>query len=253
MEHKNYISKLPPDALVEIFSFFNKGDQGRASAVNKQFNQLAKHQKLSNLPWPPRDYSAPIKSCQNFENAQAYCFTTLPNKNYLVCGNYRERKLQLWDIAQMKLVKEFQPNHHNRAISALVALSNDKVVVGYFDGGVELWNINSGQCEVTLSADLDDNLGKWVRQLSISPNNHLICASNNGRLKIWDLTLSDINQDNHRTIIIPDVDSINTFAVLSNNLIVGGTASGNIQVWDINEGTCQQNFQAHAKSMGHYQ
>ena len=103
---------------------------------------------------------------------------------FIVCG--RDSIIQMWDIAQNKLVKKF--SKHKKRVSSLCWGNNEKEFYSCgSDSFVNKWDITTNEMIHWY------NLRERVNTIQISPDGRwMSCALNNGKATVWDLNNNKI-------------------------------------------------------------
>lgn len=160
---------------------------------------------------------------------------TLHNVNFIQCQFDRSVFMQSFGGV---LAIVFSPN------GQLLASSDA-------NGEIHLWQVSDRQRQLTLNGHTN-----WVRQLTFSADGqHLVSASDDRTLKIWDLCTKTCRTFSGHT------DSVYCISISPDGkLIASGSADQTIRIWRSNDGECLQIWQGHAAGIlsvqfspdGHY-
>lgn len=166
-------------------------------------------------------------------------------------GEYVSRGLQVAEInSKARLLdlhsgEEITSFRHDGGVHA-VAITPDgrRIVSGSGNGEVKVWNLGSGEEELTFG---QGSLGKpGAYAVAIAPDGRLVVSvSGFGDLKLWDLdsgreeiTLSGHNHVAKAVAITPD-----------GRWIVSGSRDKTVKVWNLDSGQEEFTFEGHAEAV----
>ncbi|NER89500.1 WD40 repeat domain-containing protein [Moorena sp. SIO3A2] len=101
-----------------------------------------------------------------------------------VISGASDNTVRVWSLATGKEIQRF--NGHSLPVVALAVTPDGKKVVSasiaYYNS-IKVWDLETGQEELTLKGHRD-----IVRTVAITSGNRVISGSDNGTIKVWDLT-----------------------------------------------------------------
>ncbi|HYU57354.1 MAG TPA: TIR domain-containing protein [Actinomycetota bacterium] len=133
---------------------------------------------------------------------------------------------------------------HSDAVSvAEFGPDGSQVVTGSWDGTVRLWNARSGAAVATVARDLGQ-----VHDVAFSPDGRRVAAAVFGRTFLWDL---DARGDEVPLAGASSDSEINVVAFSpSGALLASGSGSGEVKVWDANDGSLVASMRDAATHVG---
>lgn len=142
-----------------------------------------------------------------------------------IASGSAEGNVTIWS-PEGKFVRRFKA--HDRAVTALTYLSDDKLVSAGADGAISIWNSATGQP----LASLTDHANA-ILAMAVSHDGKWIAAGGNGpTLRIWNAATATVA---HRlTTRFGEVESV-AFSKAGERLIVGGS-DATIESWNVATG-----------------
>jgi WD40 repeat protein len=120
-------------------------------------------------------------------------------------------------------------------IETLAALPNDRIVCGFGDGSLQVWDLATGESERTLEGH-----SKGVLAVAALPNGHVLSSSLDGSLRLWDIVSGRIV----RTFSGHSV-GVRAIAALADDCVISGSEDGSLRVWDIATGETIRTLEGH--------
>lgn len=159
-----------------------------------------------------------------------YCMDVHPTEPFLFTGS-RDATVRMWDIRTRQCVHVLAGHSHTVQCVAAQG-SAPEVISGSSDAAVRLWDIRSGRSYKTLT-----HHKKGIRSISIYDENFATCAPDH--VKVWKSPEGDFqhNIDGHQGAIL------NCSAVRDDGLLVGGSDTGNLYLWDWESGSMFQKIE----------
>jgi len=115
-------------------------------------------------------------------------------------------------------------------------LFDGRIVSGSRDFTLKIWNINTGECELTLKGHMDS-----IVACSVLPNGKIISGSVDKTIKIWNIQTGVIEQNYSNSIkceltLTGHFDAIMCVSISSDFAqcrIVSGLVDGTLKVWNV--------------------
>lgn len=143
--------------------------------------------------------------------------------------------IQIWDMNSNECIGEIDIEDYR--LSALVALSDDRIVTDYYDSKIKIWSLKSEKCLKTLRGHNDD-----VRCLAVLSNDHIVSGSKDKQIRIWNPNGYCIK------VLRGHLDVINFLLVtLNHDRIVSRSMDGIIKIWNSNSGECIRTLESDIK------
>ena len=122
--------------------------------------------------------------------------------------------------------KCFVLHEHNRAwAECLLVLTNGRVVCGYMDHGVRVWDANDVAQSFCLS--MQGHTGN-VLCLAELPDGSVVSGARDGTLRVW-----DTNTGVCKRILLGHEQHVTCVGVLPDGRVVSGSNDGSVRVWDV--------------------
>ncbi|MBR3381441.1 MAG: WD40 repeat domain-containing protein [Clostridia bacterium] len=121
--------------------------------------------------------------------------------------------------------------------TCIAALPGGRVVGGYDDGTLRVWEAASGRCLRTLNG----HSGR-VSCAAALPDGRVVSGSHDDTLRVWDAASGKCLK-----ILKGHSDWVNCAAVLPDGRVVSGSDDGTLRVWDAASGRCLQTMEEHSK------
>lgn len=102
------------------------------------------------------------------------------------CSN--DNDIIIWDMQESK--PEFRLKGHSKPVLSIIEYGCDILASSSADGTVRLWDTRRGHCRMVLNHE--DNLE--VVEMMKLPDQRLLCATSDGRLWVWDLSIPRLLQ-----------------------------------------------------------
>lgn len=128
--------------------------------------------------------------------------------------------------------QDFVLRNINTAVYCIENLSNFRIVTGYSNNKLKIWNTQTGKCEKTL----EGHTGPVDCLVVI--NDKIISGS-------WDHTLRIWNTENYESSLIGHTGSVGLIKVLSPNKIVSASADTTMRIWNLNSGKTEHILKGH--------
>lgn len=124
----------------------------------------------------------------------------------------------------VELTKSKELIGHKLFINCAIYYPKNKLITGSDDQTIKIWDLNSGECLVTLTND--GNIDKLI----LAENNRLVSASGFGVIKLFCLN----SYECLTTKKDDESDMIKDVCVTKNNYLITSNMSGHCKVWDLN-------------------
>jgi len=220
MEQNNKFDIIPNEMLLDIFSFFNKRDQGKASLVSKQFHSLSKHPSLNNLSYPDLDYGK-----------------ILPAKSKSLITN---------------------PSS-DRGISSIAVLSEKYFIIATIDGVLTVWDQDKAEPIRQFNKHVQYHFERIYQRIykitPISSTKFISCGSH-GTVYLWDIYQEDVKDKEARYWDEPliefkghsSMDTVYEAAFLKeSNVLITGGSDKTLRIWNIQTGECLHTLFGHTQ------
>lgn len=221
---------------------------------------------ISDLVWSPnckyiatasddntiKIWSIELAGCLKTLTGHTYSVTTVKfnyKGNLLVSGSADEA-VRIWDVQKGKCLKILSA-HSDPIASVDLTWDGTVLASGSYDGLIRLFDVFSGQCLKTLMYDKSDSSFP-ISHVKFSPNGkYLLSSSLDGVLRLWDYTNNKViktykgylPQDPDQLFIDEKLDEViisekyscstQFISATTSPLIVSGSQSGNIMVWNL--------------------
>ncbi len=222
------IQDLANELTIEIFSYLGISDISAVGSVCWQWHQLANDESLWRF-FLKRDFKR--LETNNPKEAYRNCRDFYPN---LAQGIYTTRR-----IATCIEIENTASIYRNLLIGSK---EDRKLVSGYMDGTIKVWDLESGVCEKTLV-----HHGS-VEHLFLTKNGKLISESyheklNHSKIKIWDLENGVCEQ------VLKHPGILNSLIPTENGTLISGDWEGTIRVLDLATGDCTMTLESEPKNI----
>ena len=115
-------------------------------------------------------------------------------------------------------------------LNTFIAFPDGRLACGSYDGSIQIWNLDTGVCEITL-----ESLSKeMVRCLAVLTGGRLASKHMDGSIQIWNLAMGVCEA----TLKGPS-ESYSGLAVLTDGRLAFGDQDGSIRIWDLDTGMCE--------------
>lgn len=172
------------------------------------------------------------KSPRNFSNAHdGYIWAITPLPSNQVASGGRDAVIRLWDQGGV-LIRELEG--HTRSILGLTSFGEQHLLSVSRDRSLRVWNIESGECELSLTPHSAAILGihklEGARYMTYSADKTIL---------IWN--------DNHQLIsrLNGHTDWVWDCCEIHRERIASVSEDGQLKIWDVMTGECLQNIQTH--------
>ena len=152
--------------------------------------------------------------------------------NSLISGS-DDGTAKIWDLSDYTLKRTLtKVDKHVNWKQGCMCLKpideSNKVVVGYCDGLIEIWDWREGVFLKKFNAH--SNL---IWALNVTEKGQLVSCSGDKTIKVWDLETCRLLRllDDHKSAVL-------CFLILPGDRLLSGAASGDIKLWDLMEGKC---------------
>jgi WD40 repeat protein/tRNA A-37 threonylcarbamoyl transferase component Bud32 len=124
---------------------------------------------------------------------------------------------------------------HEDYVTALVVLSDGRVVSGSRDNTLKLWDMKQSQCLATLQGHTNT-----VSALAVLPDGRVVSGSGDTTLKLWDM-----NRQQCLATLKGHKSSVSALAVLPDGRVVSGSWDNTLKLWDMKQSQCLATLQGH--------
>jgi WD40 repeat protein len=136
---------------------------------------------------------------------------------------------------QRKPVKKLS---HNSAVNALQIFQKNKLISGYEDGTIKVWDLKSFTCVTTLTGHTT-----FIISLKLLKHDLLSSGSGDKSIRLWDVSsngmFSFISSLNGHT------GTVRCLEQLQNEHLISGSDDKSIKQWNLSNGTCVKTFSFH--------
>ena len=122
---------------------------------------------------------------------------------------------------------------HKNWISCLCAISNKILASGSGDNNIKIWNVEDRSIMSTLSGHTET-----VNVLCYVKEGVLVSGSNDESLIIWSKSRPESSIYSHKQTLTGHKSAIERIIRLNKREIVSGEITGDLMMWDIDEGFC---------------
>ena len=206
------------------------------------------------------------KNIKIYDSATGTCIRTLNGSNKdcsiaalddkTLVSSTENGLIKIWDLESATVRANFNGSPDfvgyrcENKIGAMQLIDHGKLVIGYRDGVVRLWDFQTKQClQTILPDDIRSHFPSSVTDIQYS-NNKLLVQNIEGVIKIFDAQNGLFSQTlkvqrensgfNRRVQLMPDGKKFVTHTY------------GDIDVWNIPSGKCTKIRKAHAKKIGSF-
>jgi WD40 repeat protein/DNA polymerase III delta prime subunit/UDP-2,3-diacylglucosamine pyrophosphatase LpxH len=215
----NFLACLSPDPQNEGFS----------KLVNYDFSNLVIQQAyLKNVNLHSTNFSNSSIYNSNFLDTFSLVLSVSfsPSGDYFATSEFNGH-IRLWHARDRKKVRTFKKEHSSQVWSISFSPNGQTLVSGGQDGKICLWNIDTGECEKTLSGGSDDKNHCVIRSVAFSPDGKFLISSDDHDVKLW-----EINNEKEPCVTIASKLAINVLSFNPNgSSFAGGAADGNVRLW----------------------
>ncbi|MBS0603978.1 MAG: F-box-like domain-containing protein [Verrucomicrobia bacterium] len=242
---------LPNEMLLRLFSQFSTQELVRISGTCKEIQDIAKDETL----WQPllsRHFPS-AKKTEKQTHLQAYREQHLLHSN-LTNGVYASSALAVdtdsyaLAIAEGKLISGFEDHSiriwdletglcertllGHEGLVSTLAVARGKLISGSDDNTIKIWDLKTGLCELTLSHT------DPISSLAIAEDK-LISGSFDTMISFWDLKTGALLQT-----LAGHADIVSSLAIAGDKLISGSFDTA-INIWDLKTGALLQTLAGH--------
>ena len=132
---------------------------------------------------------------------------------------------------------KYTPTKSNSRTKA--GLSNRQLASGSYDKSIKIWNIDTGECILTLTGHSQE-----IHSLQLLANNQLASGSSDMTIKIWDMNLGECIRT-----LIGHSGWIVSLELLPNNKIASGSGDSFIKIWNVDSGECIETLEGHSRAV----
>jgi NACHT domain- and WD repeat-containing protein len=122
-----------------------------------------------------------------------------------------------------------------------LALTADeqRVITVHRNNRLRVWNINSGECELSLEIHSDSHR---IYSMALLPDGFRVILSSDNSLKVWNL----VSKKCERTLV-GHTKTVSTIALIPNkSQVISGSWDQTLKVWDLETGECLRTLGGHA-------
>ena len=165
-----------------------------------------------------------------------YCMDVHPTEHFLFTGS-RDATVRMWDIRTRQCVHIL--GGHTHTVQCVASQSSvPELISGSTDATVRLWDIRLGRSYQTLT-----HHKKGIRSISIHPHfdesRHQFATFAPDNVKVWRGEEGEFE----RNISNTESSIINCSAIRDDGLLVGGTDTGSVLLWDWESGSLAQRIE----------
>ncbi len=145
--------------------------------------------------------------------------------------------LTVWNSETCQVEKEL--TGHTQTVSALILRDENTIISGDWAGEIRIWNIESGECTMTLKSDTQ----MIINSLILAENGKLIASDWGGKITIWDLS-TGLRELTIRAYTWPV--GVTSICLSNQGKLVSTCKDKTFNVWDLKIGACGQIFSTDA-------
>lgn len=142
-----------------------------------------------------------------------------------IASGSADKTIKLWNLASGQLLSTLEG--HLSFVSS-VAISPDGLALASSsaDETIKFWDLENGQLISTLSGN-----SRIIHSVTFSPDGQILASGSiDGTIKLWDLSNGELLP------IISNSGVVNSVAISSDGLIVGGIWDNTVKVWKLSSG-----------------
>ncbi|KAL0489220.1 hypothetical protein AKO1_013749 [Acrasis kona] len=128
---------------------------------------------------------------------------------------------------------------HTLDVNTIQFLPNGRLVSGSNDATIRVWNVDSGECCITMLGHND-----WVRSLDILNERTIISGGDDGTIRTW-----DIETGKQIRIYGRDMGWIYDISVMDDDYFISGSKDGKLRVWSAARGECIKVLSGHRRDV----
>ncbi|KAK2829856.1 hypothetical protein FQN49_007191 [Arthroderma sp. PD_2] len=142
--------------------------------------------------------------------------------DYKVISGTSDGIVMVWDVATGKPLQTIKG--HSASVGSLAFSSNGIVASGLFTGILQVWELTTGKLRHVI-----DGHFKYITSVAFSPDdNKIVSGSDDGTVRIWDVTTG------HRIQAFSHSSSINDVAFSPNSdIVASGSLGKTAQMWEV--------------------
>lgn len=173
---------------------------------------------LSALGSAPQEvHAAPITAC-----------AMTPDELTAVSAS-EDRSLKVWDLVTGKRRVNLE-GHEDQVTACAVYGNGHRVVSGARDGNLRIWNVILGECLHSAQGHTDR-----VVSCTILPQELIITASHDGKIKIWKLTDLELSR------VLGEHDALECFTVRADSAhALSVSRDGTAKLWNLSTYACER-------------
>ena len=163
-----------------------------------------------------------------------YCMDVHPSEHLLFTGS-RDATVRMWDIRTRQCVHIL--GGHTHTVQCVASQSSSpELISGSTDATVRLWDIRLGRSYKTLT-----HHKKGIRSIAINPNMEAreFASFAPDNVKVWKGEEAEFE----RNISNYDGNILNCSAIREDGLLVGGSDTGSLLLWDWDSGALSQRIE----------
>ena len=125
-------------------------------------------------------------------------------------------------------------NGHD-SITDIAKLIDGRIVSCSINGTLRIWDIDTGECQLTLKEP-----SGWVNGLEVLNDGRIISGATDGSIRVWDAETGECQLTINAHSWITDLVKLN------DGRLASGATDSSIRVWDIETGECQRTLEGHS-------
>ena len=172
------------------------------------------------------------KQIRNFHGhlSGVYNLSLHPKLN-LIASAGRDCVVRLWDIRSRQQVHVFEG--HSDVINCVRMMEDEpQLISGSADSTIRFWDIAAGKCVQTLT-----NHKKGIRSLANHPIEYSFASSAADNCKLWKCPEGSFLRNIEK---FGDYELFNSICVSETDVLIGGSDTGNLVIWDWSSGRIVQ-------------
>jgi WD40 repeat protein len=178
-------------------------------------------------------------------NCIYYCNFVSDNQGLRLVSASHNAKIQIWDALTWNIMKKLTLKNILSRVPCYI-LPDGRIMKhsNLNDGIMEIWNVHTDNCELTLRHHSRINCCAFL------PDERIITGSDDSTLKIWNIKTGFSNTSCKCELTLEGhTDSVEMCRVLSDGRIISASLDNTLKIWNIQNGMCELTMRGHTDSI----